>query len=124
MLRSAQKKRQAERFAISQVILSLEECKQTSGHQRLKPQFLPFIGTTEVVPFPNSTTATLRPRLYDPAPALKRWVELFCPSRGVARGKPWPARSKNPNFDENSSKIRILTKTLVYRNPIVLAELV
>jgi hypothetical protein len=42
MLRSAQKERQAERFAVSQVILSSEERKQTSGPQWLKPQFLRF----------------------------------------------------------------------------------
>jgi hypothetical protein len=40
MLRFEEKERQAERFAVSQVILSSEECKQTSGPQRLKPQFL------------------------------------------------------------------------------------
>jgi hypothetical protein len=40
MLRVGEKERQAERFAVSQVILSSEECEQISGPQRLKPQFL------------------------------------------------------------------------------------
>jgi len=40
MLRVGEKERQAERFAVSQVILSSEECEQISGPRRLKPQFL------------------------------------------------------------------------------------
>jgi hypothetical protein len=41
MLRVGEKERQAERFAVSQVILASEECEQISGSQRLKPQKAP-----------------------------------------------------------------------------------
>ena len=54
-------------------------------------------------------------RFAEGAPALKRWAKFVLPLRGVAGED---AVTSYP------SKIRISTKTFVYRNPIVLAEIV